>query len=397
MPNAGRWPELSYEEHPWTVSTAYGTSRTALRRHAGPYRAAVVPAISNLRLDLDPETNLAAEDALQELVRFDSEAYSGRELGPLAAVLLRTESASSSQIENLTSGARQIATASLGEPATHNAELIAANTRAMEAAVALSGNLTADSIITMQQALLGPAATVGWRQEQVWIGGSGIGPHEAQFVPPHHERVPAGMADLEEFMFRTDLPVVQQAAISHAQFETIHPFPDGNGRTGRALLHALLRSKGAIRNVTVPVSAGLLVDTPRYFAALDAYRTGDPNQIVVVLSDAVFAATANARQLRGDLASTLDGWRERLLARADSVAWPLLLALPNQPVINTEFVAHTFKVSKVAAQRAIDQLVASGILREFTGKKRARLWLAGEITGHLDAFAARTGRRSVGD
>src|SRR5665811_1759860 len=89
-----------------------------------------------------------------------------------------------------------------------------------------------------------------WREQQVWIGGSRFGPHEADFVPPHHDRVPAGIADLAAFMARTDIPVLTHAAIAHAQFETIHPFPDGNGRVGRALVHALLKAGGLARSVT---------------------------------------------------------------------------------------------------------------------------------------------------
>src|ERR1700712_2801977 len=128
-----------------------------------------------------------------------------------------------------------------------------------------------------------------WRAEQVWIGGDSFGPHGAAFIPPHHDHVPAPMADLVEFTRAADLPLLSQAALAHAQFETIHPFPDGNGRTGRALIHAMLRSHGLTRNVTVPVSAGLLTDTVGYFEALTAYRSGEPAEIVEKLANASFA------------------------------------------------------------------------------------------------------------
>lgn len=394
MANAESWPSITYEERPWQISAAYGVSRSAARRHAGPYHAAVVPAIAELDVPLERESGIAAEEALQELVRFDEETAGRGEIAPLGAVLLRTESTSSSQIENLTSGARQIALATMGAPATHNARLIAANTRAMEAAIRLADRLDGASIIEMQQVLLGDKAISGWRSEQVWIGGASVGPHLAHFVPPHHERVPTAMSDLEQFMARDDIPVLVQAAVAHAQFETVHPFPDGNGRTGRALIHSLLRSKGVIRHVTVPVSAGLLTDSDRYFLALDAYRTGQTNPIIMVLADAVFAATANARQLLSDLDGILTGWQTQLTARSDSVAWRLLRDLPRQPVVNAEYVSSTFSVSKVAAQRALTQLVSAGILREFTGRERMRLWVADEVITQLDAFAMRSGRRT---
>ncbi len=92
----------------------------------------------------------------------------------------------------------------------------------------------------------------------------------AEFVAAAPPRIARAMADLVDFMARDDLPALAQAAVAHAQFETIHPFPDGNGRTGRALVHALLRAKGVTRHVTVPVSGGLLHDREGYVTALDA-------------------------------------------------------------------------------------------------------------------------------
>jgi Fic family protein len=97
------------------------------------------------------------------------------------------------------------------------------------------------------------------------------------FNPPHHDHVPVLIDDLVAFARRTDIPLLTQAAVAHAQFETIHPFPDGNGRTGRALIHSMLRGHGLTHNVTVPVSAGLLTDTSAYFDALTAYREGEPS------------------------------------------------------------------------------------------------------------------------
>jgi Fic family protein len=95
------------------------------------------------------------------------------------------------------------------------------------------------------------------RSEQVWIGRSSASPVGAEFVAPVSERVPGLLDDCLTFARRDDLPVLVQTAVTHAQFETIHPFTDGNGRTGRSLTQAMLRSKGVTRSVTVPVSAGL--------------------------------------------------------------------------------------------------------------------------------------------
>jgi Fic family protein len=108
----------------------------------------------------------------------------------------------------------------------------------MTAAIALSNRIDADAILAMHRVLMAdtdPDIAGRWRSQQVWIGGSDLGPHDALFVPPHHARIAPAMADLVRFVARDDLPALTQAAIAHAQFETIHPFPDGNGRTGRTL------------------------------------------------------------------------------------------------------------------------------------------------------------------
>jgi Fic family protein len=353
----------------------------------------VVPRIGTLGPVLQPETRLLSEEAAQEIARFDAEQTG--EIGPLTAVLLRSEAASSSQIENLTSGARAIAVAALGEQAGGNAALINANVAAMEAAISLADRLDGEAIQSMHQALLGdsqPQAVGRWRQQQVWIGGTGLGPHQAVFVPPHHSRLPEAMADLVAFIQRDDLPVIVQAAIAHAQFETIHPFPDGNGRTGRALLHAMLHARGLTRHVTVPVSAGLLAGTSTYFAALASYQTGQPDAIVRVVAEAAFNALANARRLASEQRSLLESWNDRLDARRDALAWKVLASLPAQPVINAAHVQRKFAATSAAAHRALRQLEAARVITEFTGRQRSRLWEASEITALLEAFAARTGR-----
>ena len=220
------------------------------------------------------------------------DAELGGEIAPFATVLLQSESAASSQIENLTATARAIAEAELpGGKARRNAEMIVANTAAMKAAVALSDAVDADAILAMHRALMinDPRHTHGaFRTEPVWIGG-GSTPIGATFVGPRHELIPGAIADLIAFAQRADVPALPQIAVGHAQFETIHPFTDGNGRTGRALVQSLLRNKGLTRQVTVPVSAGLLADTDAYFAALTSYRDGDAAPIVERFSRATVA------------------------------------------------------------------------------------------------------------
>src|SRR5690554_3264789 len=303
------WPAIDYEAHTWVRSGDEIASRRALLHARGDYQAAVPAFIADAPVALAADTIALADDASQELARFDSEA--GMIAAPFAPILLRTESASSSEVENLTSSAMQVALAELGASRSGNARLVVANVRAMNAAIGLSDSLDEQSILAMHESLLRDTAPqdVGhWRREQVWIGGGSISPHTAMFIPPHHNRVPALMTDLVGFARRTDVPVLAQVAIAHAQFETIHPFPDGNGRTGRALLQGMLRQGRLTRNVTVPVSAGLLRDTDAYFSALTDYRAGHPDAIVSIVSEASFAAVSNGRALVGDIQTVAASW-----------------------------------------------------------------------------------------
>lgn len=194
-----------------------------------------------------------------------------------------------------------------------------------------------------------------WRQQQVWIGGGSLGPHTAHFVPPHHDRVPELIDDLIVFANRVDVPVIAQIAIAHAQFETIHPFLDGNGRVGRALIQAMLRGGQLTRSVAVPVSAGLLHDTAEYAVRAD--------------------------------------WRTRVTARRGAAVHRLVDLLLRQPVVDNKLVTSTLGVTGANAPIAIDRLVDAGILAQITDGRRNRIWQAEDVVQMLDEFAARAKRR----
>jgi Fic family protein len=387
------WPGVTFETLPWSRGDTDLASRRQMRLADGPYSAALVPEISRRALALPTELLAELEDAAAELTRFDAEQ--GEFQAPFAAILLRTESTSSSEIENLTVSAKQLALAELGSAKSPNANLVLANVHAMQAALGLANEVTARAIIQMHQALLGniiPEKVGRWRQEQVWIGGGSFSPHTADFVPPNFERVPSAINDLIAFMERDDLPVLAQIAISHAQFETIHPFTDGNGRTGRALIQAMLRGKGLTRGALVPLSAGLLHNTKSYFAALDKYREGELRPIIQVFIDATYGAIQNGRALKQDLADISTRWEQSLQARSDSVAHRLRGYLLQQPVISIAQTVEVFGVTAPVALVAIEKLVAIGALQKTSENRRNRTWQATEVLAALEAFAQRARR-----
>ncbi|MCG5432606.1 Fic family protein [Mycobacterium sp. MYCO198283] len=350
--------------------------------------------IADLVLELPSFVLADAESASREIARFDAEL--GGEIAPFASVLLRSESAASSQIENLTASARAIGEAELpGGKSKRNAAMVVANTAAMQAAVTLSDTLNADSIRTMHRALMinDPRHTPGeFRTEPVWIG-SGSTPIGATFVGPRHELIPGAIGDLIAFAYRADVPALPQIAVSHAQFETIHPFTDGNGRTGRALVQAMLRNKGLTRQVTVPVSAGLLADTGAYFAALTSYRDGDAAPIVESFSRATILAIANGRQLVVELREIRENWNGVISARSDSAVWKVADLLTRRPVLNAVLLAQELGIESTNAHRYLNPLTKAGILIETTNGPRNRVWRSPEVLAALDAFAERAGRR----
>jgi Fic family protein len=392
------WPAVGYERLIWESSNRdFGTmarSEMALRR--GSYSAAIPADIAALDYAPARSVSAVAEDASNEIARFDAEM--GNEIAPFAAILLRSESVASSQIENLSASARSVAMAELGDTTKLNATLIAANTQAMRSAIRLSDHLDGESILQMHLALLGahdPRSAGRWREEAVWIGRSSRNPIGAEYVAPHHSRVVHAIDDLVAYIHREDIPVVEQAAIAHAQFETIHPFTDGNGRTGRALIHSMLKAKGLTRNVTVPVSSGLLGQPDVYHRALTAFRAGSPDGIIELTADAAFRAIANGRQLVIDIRQIREDWRESVKARADSATWKIVDLLLRQPVLNTAVLNSELGITANHASRYMDQLRAGGAVTSFDVHRRGLHWKSDAVLVALDAFADRSARRRL--
>lgn len=389
------WPESGSETLEWVSRhDAFKTSNFLSGMAVQSYEAHIPAFIADTTYRVSGPTAALADEVARQITLFD-ERY-GRHLQPFSALLLRSESVASSQIENLTASARSLGEAELGVEEKQNATIVVRNVRAMEAALAASENLNPEAILGMHRALMQgtrDADVAGqWRREQVWIGTSVSSPVGASFVPPHHDRVPELIQDLMDFSSRTDMPAVIQAALAHAQFETIHPFTDGNGRTGRALMHAMLRHRGVTSKVTVPVSAGLLTNVHAYHESLTAYRTGDPEAIVNLCSEASLLAIENGTRLVQDIQAVTDSWRDRIKARSDSAVWPVLDLLARQPVVNTQSL-ESLGLDYPRLHRAMTALIDADVVIGVNKYKKGRFWRAPEILTALDNFAARAGNR----
>jgi len=320
----------------------------------------------------------------------------------LARLLLRTESVASSRIEGLEIGARRLLHADaerrLGEPPRDvTAAEVLGNIDAMLYAVDKvdAGDLVSvELLLEIRRRLLSGTRLEShggrFRSEQNWIGGSAFNPCSAAYVPPPHELVPDLVADLCEFCNDDSLPAVAQAAIAHAQFETIHPFVDGNGRVGRALIHLVLRRRGVVSRALPPVSLILATWAQEYVEALTATRYVGPaasaaareglNRWVGLFAAAVKRAVADADGFEDGIQLLERTWRERLgRVRAKSAADLLLRKLPGAPILTVQSAAELIARSTQATNEAITRLTEAKVLSQTTLGRRNRAFEAPEV------------------
>ncbi len=159
-------------------------------------------------------------------------------------------------------------------------------------------------------------------------------------------------------------------------------------------MHCLLRAKRLTRQVTVPVSAGLLTDIDRYFDALTAYRSGDIQPTVERFAEASFDSVIYGRQLVTELRAIREAWSAAITSRRQATVWRVLDVVFRHPVLDNALVQRELGVSVMGADAAITELVGIGALEEITGGRRNRQYAAVQVLAALDAFAERAGRRS---
>lgn len=367
------------------------------------YQSTVPPNIADLDLQLSRGTHTAINDAsaaIAGLERDPNVRYAG-----IAGALLRSESVGSSKIERLDVDARSLGLAAIDEARPHSdAAQVWANVAAMTVAIdaATIGPVSADTFNRIHATLMADdphekAYAGRYRDMQNWIGGSDDCPRDALHIPPTPARVPALMDDVASWCSRADVHPIACAAIAHAQFETIHPYTHGNGRTGRSIVHTILRRSGLVTASIVPTSAALMTDVNAYFDSLDAYRRGDVDSYLQHFAAATTRASGEARRLGGELKAISTEWQDRTRLRAGSVAATIVSGLIQQPVISATInAAIPARPEPSTIYRAIDVLVDAGILTEITEAKRNRVWAALDITAALDDFTRRLGRRQPG-
>ena len=359
----------------------------------------------NLSISADVAAEIAnAEAAVRTLNEAGTTHMS---LEGLARFLLRAESVGSSKIEGLEVAARRLARAeaaiALGADANDRVAVeVLGNMAAMQSAVELAAStdrFELNDLLSVHRMLMdaSPTPELGGvvREEQNWIGGSSFNPCSAAFVPPPPEYLPDLLADLLNYVNSNDHSPLVQAAIAHSQFETLHPFADGNGRTGRALIHVVLRRRALAPAFVPPISLVLATWSDDYINGLMTFRhLSEPDSAersaaavewLRMFAAATTRACHDSAAYSDHINEIIAAWRSRLgRVRANSSTDLLLRVLPGTPIVTVESASKLIGRSKARTTDAMNALAEGGILRQRNiGRQRYRVF---EATEALDLF-----------
>ncbi|MCC7052485.1 MAG: Fic family protein [Gemmatimonadaceae bacterium] len=365
--------------------------------------------MAELAIPLGADTAGVVSEAEAAIQRLNASARPA--LAPLARLLLRTESIASSKVEGLQVGVRELARAeaksAAGQRVAPTAVDVLANVDAMRLATdaaARAPAFTVDQITAIHARLMAGAANAARvadriRTTQNWIGGNDYNPCGADFVPPPPEHVASLLDDLCEAINDDTLPPIVQAALVHAQFETIHPFDDGNGRTGRALVQVVLRRRGLAPDYVPPISVVLARAKDRYIAGLTDFRAERVEAWVAQFAAAAATAATLASAYLGRVTMLVAEWRERLATsaeapRADAAAWAVIDVLPAHPVMSAPVAAAATGRAKAPIYEGIRQLVGAGVLVPLAGGARNQVWEAAGLLALVQEMEEGEARRN---
>ena len=361
------------------------------------------PDIAEVKPSIPSAIAAEMDEALREIAALDE--THGAHLASLSTMLLRAESVASSKIENEYASVDDYARALHGIKSNSSANSMVASTRALDALISsvhagepieLASIYRAHSILMSDDVSDGRYAGRP-RDMQNWIEGSDYSPRGASYVPLPPRMVRAYLDDLVSFANRTDIGILVQVAIAHAQFESIHPFTDGNGRIGRALINTILRRRGTTRRTVVPLASAIVARRQDYFDALGSYRDGDVTPIISAFAVGSVIAAQEARASATRLAAMPEEWRDLAGApRKGSAAAGILDNLLNEPVFSAEDAETRIGGSTSSIYAAISRLHSAGVIRPLTHRTRNQIWVAASLADELDDLGVRIAARARG-
>lgn len=392
------WQPHTTEVRPWRQKVRRGPRADRLTTEITVW---LPPMIRDLDFAMDRPVAAMCSASAGGLSNLD--LVHGRTLKALNHLQLRTESIDSSKIENVDASLADYGRALLGVGANSSATSMASATAALTRMITdaeQTHQIRAEAISRAHHDLMrrnpDEAHRAGqFRTTQNWVGGSDYSPRGALHVPPPPETVPAYLEDLFAYANRDDVPPIVQAAIVHAQFESIHPFIDGNGRIGRTLIHAVLRRRRTTRHLTVPLASGLVSHRDTYFEALNDYRRGHAQTMVAMLAAAVSNATTESWRTAEDLTEIRSDWQRKVGGtRPGTLRHRLLDLLTEEPIINVDLVVDRIDADAEEVKETIKELLAAGVLTKAPRSRRAPVWLAEDILREVHDLSLRIQAKS---
>jgi Fic family protein len=381
-----------YIEQTWPGNPA---GQTRAEREPGRFEAYVPNPLAGYEPELTGAISSLLSDAdgaVRELNQLDP----GRahQIEALARQLLRQESLASSRIEGLVVSHKRIGEAAYDPRGStdRRAREVLANIEAMEQAIEIGSRgdpVSEQTILALHRTLMTatmPNIAGVLRDRQNWVGGRVHTPVGAEFVPPPADEVEPLVIDLAEFMNRQDLPATLQAALAHAQFESIHAFADGNGRVGRCLIHVVFRRRGLAPHHVPPVSLLMAANVDGYVKALTSYREDAEADWTAYFAETTTAASRAAAAFADRLRELEAEWRTKANVRRDSTAAKVIDALPVQPVIDVRKAAELAGTSEEAARQALNTLETGGVIKQVTRRNWGRVWEAEGLWTLLDRY-----------
>jgi Fic family protein len=384
-----------YEELTWTPAAA-GARKS--ERSPRRYRAWIPASVADYEPALRTATAALCERAGTEVRQLNADPVAVLALESLGRQLLRSEALASSRIEGLGISHRELAEAEFADLANYRAREIVGTVRAMERALEIAARdqrFTVESIeaIHREIAVVPPLDRIAGqiRDEPNWIGG--VDPSSAEYVGPPAKHVRPLLEDVCRFIERDDISPVAQAAIAHAQFETIHPFGDGNGRVGRCLIQAIFRRRGMAPSYVPPVSIVLGAKKDVYISGIEAFRTDAVDSWVAYFARATELAALQARVFSEEVEALQSDWRAVLAPiSADSAALALIDLLPRFPIVTAAAAENEIDRSRRATLTGLERLADAEVLTRHRNQKKGDSWEAKELFALLDQFERRVGR-----
>jgi Fic family protein len=357
-----------------------------VRWNGAAVRAWVPERLAGQRFDLGVRATRLTERAAAAVLAAGNRPA---RFGPIATLLLRSEGVASSYIEGIRAPLAEVAAAEVGVAMSDASAYVADNLGTVVGALAAPGrDLRVADLHAWHRRLMEsggslPGHLVGaFRTEQSWVGGTS--PRDAAYVPPPPELVAELMDDLVVFANRDELDPVTQAAVLHAQFESIHPYGDGNGRIGRVLIGWVLSHRLGL-TVPPPVSTLIARDPGGYLAGLTLFRLGRLDVWVEWVATALQRSSDVADALMASTEELVKEWRVKLAGvRRDAAVHRVVDLLVEQPVLSAPVVADRLGVSVAAAHTALSQLAALGVVEPYEPRRSGRgrpthYWVASQL------------------